>query len=234
MIRSKLNELLDEGGISERGFDIFYRSVLEFHRIAFIYAINNFPLQDELLQLTQFVNFYDKKCTFQSVIFVAEKLKLYINFSDQDLCQLETEFLSFQSITLDEMSEEALKEAAIHHEDHVVVYRINVLWYHLFLQKIPSTSRLIFHHLFNLVRVVSFIIPSKAEGDFSTCQEKFDPTACVFRIRWNSFKYSKLPVEPVSWRKMLSVQVLRKVVSRSKNVKHEYNQEHSSTSKSTR
>ena len=33
-----------------------------------------------------------------SVLFVVEKLKAYINFSDQDLCQLEAEFLSLQSI----------------------------------------------------------------------------------------------------------------------------------------
>ena len=37
-----LNELLDKGDIRERDFDIFHKSVLEFHRTAFIYAINNF------------------------------------------------------------------------------------------------------------------------------------------------------------------------------------------------
>ena len=42
------------------------------------------------------------------------------------------------------------------------------------------------------------------------CQEKFNPIACLFRIRWNSFKYSKLPVGLISWREMLSVQAFRK------------------------
>ena len=52
------------------------------------------------------------------------KLKSYINFSDQDLCQLEAEFLSLQSITLDDMLEELFKEATIHHsnEEHAVFY----------------------------------------------------------------------------------------------------------------
>ena len=45
---------------------------------------------------------------------------------------------------------------------------------------------------------------------FFMCQEKFDPTACIFRIWWNSFKYSKLPVIPASWRETLSVQAIRK------------------------
>ena len=69
-LRSIMNELLDEGDINERDFDIFYKSVLDFHRAAFIYAMNNFPLQDESLQHIQFVNFYNKKCTLQSLPFV--------------------------------------------------------------------------------------------------------------------------------------------------------------------
>ena len=83
------------------------------------------------------MNFYDQNCTFESVLFVFEKLKSYIIFSDQDLRQLEAEFLSLQSITLDYKSEEALKEAAICHGDkeHAVIYRIDVLWYHLSIQK---------------------------------------------------------------------------------------------------
>lgn len=64
LLRSKSNELLDKGDSSDRDFDIFYKPVVEFHSIAFIYTINNFPLKDELLQHTQFVNFYDQKCTF--------------------------------------------------------------------------------------------------------------------------------------------------------------------------
>ena len=38
---SKLNELLDEGDISEREFDVFHKSVHEVHDTAFIYAITN-------------------------------------------------------------------------------------------------------------------------------------------------------------------------------------------------
>ena len=89
LLDSKLNELLDEGGISKR--DSFTNLPMRF---IIIYAINNFPLQDKFSQHTLFMNFYNQKCTFQSVLSVVEKLKLYISFSDQDLCQLEAEFLS--------------------------------------------------------------------------------------------------------------------------------------------
>ena len=88
LLHSMLNELLDERNISEREFDVFHKSDLAFHCTAFIYTINNFLLQNEFLQHTQFVNFYDQKYNFQSVLFVLEKLKSYINFPDQDLCKL--------------------------------------------------------------------------------------------------------------------------------------------------
>ena len=94
LLHSKLNELLDEGGISKREFNVFYKSVREFHRAAFNYAISNFPLQDEFLQRTQFMNFYDQECTFKIVFSVVEKLEACIDFSDQDLCHVKAEFLS--------------------------------------------------------------------------------------------------------------------------------------------
>ena len=93
-LHTKSNELLDKGDISERDFDFFYKSVLGFHCTAFNYAIDNFPLQNKFLQQTLFVKFCGQKCTFQSVLLVVEKLKSYINFSDQDLCQLEVKILS--------------------------------------------------------------------------------------------------------------------------------------------
>ena len=56
--------------------------------------------------------------------FCCGEVEVEHNFSDQDLCQLEAEFLFFQSFNLDDMSEEALKEAPIHHgtEEHTVFY----------------------------------------------------------------------------------------------------------------
>ena len=127
--------------------------------------MTNFPLQDEFLQHKQTVNFYDQRCTFSIVLFVVEKLKSYINFSDQDLCQLKAEFLFLQSHL--RYVGGSVKEAAIHHsnKEHAVIYRIDVLWYHLSLQKVPRTSRSKFHNLLSLVRVVSCIIHSNAEEE---------------------------------------------------------------------
>ena len=113
-----------------------------------------------------------KKCTFQSILFVVEKL--YINFSDQDLCQLEAEFISLRSIILDDTSEKVLKGAAICHgdEEHAVA-----CMYHLSLQKIPGTSLSKFHHLFNFVQVLLCIIHNNAEKEsvFSCVKKNLTP-----------------------------------------------------------
>lgn len=44
MLCNKLNQLIDEGDITEREVDIFYSSVLKLHRTTFIFAIDSFPL----------------------------------------------------------------------------------------------------------------------------------------------------------------------------------------------
>ena len=57
----------------------FYAACLEFHRTAsFLYTIKNFPIKDEFLKHVRFLNFYDQRCTFETVLLVAEKLKHYV------------------------------------------------------------------------------------------------------------------------------------------------------------
>lgn len=57
LLGSILNELLDKGDIKERNFDIFHKSVLEFHCTASIYAMNNFALQDEFFAANMILEF---------------------------------------------------------------------------------------------------------------------------------------------------------------------------------
>jgi hypothetical protein len=89
-----------------------------------------FPLDDDFLKHARFLNFYDQKCTFDSVLFVTEKLKKHVQFTPQQLAELEQEFLLLQSITLEDMPQHALEEAVIRvdPESHDKVYRIDVLW----------------------------------------------------------------------------------------------------------
>ena len=111
-VRSKVKSLLEEGDITEAQVAMFYRGCLEFHRTAFIYAIDNFPIDDEFLKHARFLNFYEQKCSFESVVYVTEKLKKYINFNTDQLNELEQEFLLLQSLNIDNMSPEAKNESS--------------------------------------------------------------------------------------------------------------------------
>ena len=64
LARSKVNKLLDDGDIDEIVFSQFFEGCLCFHKRAFIYAIENFPLNDELLKHTRFLNALDQQMQF--------------------------------------------------------------------------------------------------------------------------------------------------------------------------
>ena len=74
-VRSKVKSLLEEEDITEVQVAMFYRGCLEFHPTAFIYAIDNFPIDDEFLKHARFLNFYEQKCSFESVVYVHREIK---------------------------------------------------------------------------------------------------------------------------------------------------------------
>ena len=232
LVRGKINSLLDQGDISERQKSNFYNACLEFHRTAFLYALDNFPLDDEFLKHARFLNFVDPKCTFDSVLFVAEKLKKYVHFTQQQLSELEQEFLLLQSITIEDMPQHALDEAVVwvDPERNSKMYRMDVLWYHLFKMNVPGTTRSKFHNLFELVKVVLCIIHSNAEEESvsSRVRKNLTPQPASLEIEGTlssiiSFQLNRPQGELCHQYKPSS-----EVIARSKKVTWEYNKEHSS------
>ena len=74
LTRTRLRQLLNDGDISQHDQSIFYRSVRTFYERAMEYALQNLPLEDELLQNAAFVNFHIRECaTFQQVEYFVER-----------------------------------------------------------------------------------------------------------------------------------------------------------------
>ena len=111
-----------------------------------------------------------------SVLFVAEKLKHYVQFSPQQLNELEQEFQLLQSIALDDLPNYVLEEAAIRTDadGNNITYRIDVLWYYLSKDNIPGTNKSKFDNLFKRAKVILCIIHSNAEEEsvFSRIRKK--------------------------------------------------------------
>ena len=61
--------------ISENEYEAFVTACLNFHKTGFLYALKNFPLDNELLQHARIFNFLHQKCSFESIQFLVEKLQ---------------------------------------------------------------------------------------------------------------------------------------------------------------
>ena len=116
---------------------------MEFHKAAFVYAVKNFPLFNLLLKHARVINIFDQKCSFESVMFLVDCFKSYVTFTKEEINELEQEFIYLQSISLEDFSDAMKDEAAIRVDDEGrnVVYRIDVLWFHLHEMKIAGTNR---------------------------------------------------------------------------------------------
>lgn len=67
LVWGQVNALSSDGTITQRQVRNVYSACLEFHQTAFLYAIYNFPIEDEFLKHVRFLNFYNQKRTFESV-----------------------------------------------------------------------------------------------------------------------------------------------------------------------
>ena len=130
------------------------------------------------------------------------------------------------------MPQHALDEAVIQVDpkSNDKVYRIDVLWYHLFKMNIHETTRSKFCNLFELAKVVLCIIHSNAEEEsvFSRVRKNLTPQHASLEIEGTlssiiSFQLNRRQGESCHQHKPSS-----QVIAHSKNVTWEYNKEHSS------
>ena len=70
-----------------------------------------------------------------------------------------------QSVTLQDFTESALSEATIRVDidGDSKTYRIDILWYYLYMMKIPGTNKSKFENLFKLAKVVLSLFHSNVE-----------------------------------------------------------------------
>ena len=85
-----------------------------------------------------------------------------------------------QSVKLQDFTESALDEATIRVDidGDSKTYRIDILWYYLYMMKIPGTNKSKFENLFKLAKVVLSVVHSNAEEEslLSRVRKNFDGT----------------------------------------------------------
>ena len=139
LARTQANKLLHDGMISGNENEAFFTACLNFHKTGFLYALENFPLDNELLQHSRIVNFLNQKCSFESIHFLVEKLQHYITFAPHKFLQLEEEFILLQSVKRFHWISFIWGHYYIDRVDidgDSKTYRIDILWDYLYMMKI--------------------------------------------------------------------------------------------------
>ena len=128
--------MLEESDISKTDFDKFLNAYLQLHKASFLYAANNFPLENDVLKHFHVLSILQQQCAFESVLFLAERFKHYILFTKNEMIEMQQEFLCLQSLTLGDFSLEAKEEATIHDDENgdSTTFRIDILWYYFSLR----------------------------------------------------------------------------------------------------
>ena len=165
-------------------------------------------------------------------MFVAEKLKHYVQFTPQQLNELEQEFLLLQSITLDDLPNDVLEEAAIRTDadGNNITYRIDVLWYYFSKDNIPGTNKSQFDNLFQLAKVILCIIHSNAEEESvsSRIRKNLTPQRASLELDGTLVTIINFQMNRDQGERCYQYKPCEKVISRSKKVTWGYNKEHSS------
>ena len=167
MCKQQLRRLFEEGDISLVQKRKLLKVCVEFHKAAFIYAIKNFPMFDEFLKHARVLDILDQKCSFNSVMYLVDAVKSYVSFTPAHLTHMEEEFTILQSMNVNDFPKEAANEATIRIDDNgnPEVYRIDVLWYHLFNTKMSGVQTRKFKNMFSLAKVVLSIVHSTPEEE---------------------------------------------------------------------
>ena len=228
--RSNVEKLYEDGDISNTQKEKFYKACMEFHKAAFVYAVKNFPLFNLLLKHARVINIFDQKCSFESVMFLVDCFKSYVTFTKEEINELQQEFIYLQSISLEDFCDAMKDEAAIRVDDEGrnVVYRIDVLWFHLHEMKIAGTNCSKFSNLFKLVRIVLSIVHSNAEEEslFSQVRKNLTAQRASLSLDGTLSSIMAFQLNRNQGESCYKYNPSAKVIEQSKKVTKEYNLEH--------
>ena len=150
---------------------LFLQLVSTFKKLDFYKLLKTFLWIMNCLNMLEFL--------ISLIKFLVEKLH-YVTFKPHEFLQLQEEFILLQSVKLQDFTESALDEATIRVDidGNSKTYRIDILWYYLYMMKIPGTNKSKFENLFKLAKVVLSVVHSNAEEEslLSRVRKNFDGT----------------------------------------------------------
>ena len=125
--RQKVNQLLEDGDISDGCYSCFFDAVQAFFIFASDYLLKWCPIKDDLLSHATWVDFEHRiEKSFYSVEFFIHRYKQI--FTGMNMDKLEEQFLNYQLLTDEEIPKDVKEKAGRDESDY---YRIDDLWGYL-------------------------------------------------------------------------------------------------------
>ena len=163
-------------------------------------------------------------------MFLLDCFKSYATFTKEEINELEQKFIYLQSISLEDFSDAMKDEAAIRVDDEGrnVVYRIDVLWFHLHEMKIAGKNRSKFSNLFKLVRIVLSVVHSNSEQEslFSRVRKNLTAQRASLSLDGILSSIMAFQLNRNQGESCYKYNPSAKVIEQSKKVTKEYNLEH--------
>ena len=98
--RSLIHRNLEDGEITENGVTNFYSAVVAFYSSAVKYVFKWFPLSEQLIKDSQFLDFTKKEeCDFLMVCTFIDRYPKLFTFTDKELDTVYEEFLDYQAMS---------------------------------------------------------------------------------------------------------------------------------------
>ena len=140
---SEIRKSLESGEITDQDVKKFYLSVRHFYTTAVSYIIKWFPLNDDVVKDSQFVDFEVKEqCDFTMVCTFVKRYPKLLNFTNTELDKLNEEFLDYQALPKDAIPQTVWDNAVCYEvgegDQKKTYHRMDAIWSYLVKMKIPG------------------------------------------------------------------------------------------------
>ena len=140
---STLRKKLHDGNITDRCVRKFYASVRSFYEAAVAYVLKWFPLDENLVRDSKFVDFRTKEqCVFSMVCTFIERYPKILKFNDQELDKLNEQFLDYQALSSEDITKDVWEDAVCYevnmNSEKITYHWMDLIWSVLAEMKLPG------------------------------------------------------------------------------------------------
>lgn len=167
MTKFTLQRLINQGEISETAYTRFSAAAREYFKAAFQYVLSKFPINDELLKHTRWINVQKRsQAKWENVEYFLSRFQSALNTVNID--EMYDKFCDYQSLTDEDIGVIAEKEAKVVdglvNDQKIFHHRVDILWWYLSQMVFPESSAKGYCHLQKVAGLV-IVLPHGNAGE---------------------------------------------------------------------